>query len=99
MNNGMFAPACKQLSLFRCEETGTEAVSMFDGEVTCAHEPDAYMKNLVPKGTYYVMVGEHPLVLTKTELKPDAVPEGHEFYHYMIDGDVYAGTFVGKEGA
>lgn len=97
MSNVMFAPSYDQLSLFCCENTGIEAVSLFDGKVDCAHEPDAYMKRLIPKGSYYVMVGEHPLVLTKTTMTSDTVPAGHEFYHYMIDGDVYAGTFVGKE--
>lgn len=81
--------------MFHCEETGVEAVSLFDGEVKHAHEPDDQMKKFIPKGTCYVMVARYPMVLTKTELKPDAVPEGHEFYHYMIDGEVYAGIFFG----
>lgn len=46
---------------------------------------------------YVVMVGTHPLVMRKTKLAVDEVPEGHQFYHYLIDGAVYAGIFVGKE--
>ena len=45
------------------------------------------------------MVGTHPLVMRKTKLTADEVPEGHQFYHYLIDGAVYAGIFVGKENA
>jgi len=33
------------------------------------------------------------------ELTADEVPEGHQFYHCLIDGAVYAGVFVGKENA
>lgn len=43
------------------------------------------------------VVGDHPQALVLMKLKPCQIPEGHEFYHYMIDGNVYAGTFVGKE--
>lgn len=35
------------------------------------------------------MVGTHPLVMRKTTLTADEVPEGHQFYHYLIDGAVY----------
>lgn len=52
MSNGLFAPSCEQLGLFHCEETGVEAVSLFDGEVKHAHEPDDQMKKFIPKGTY-----------------------------------------------
>lgn len=48
---------------------------------------------------YVVMVGTHPLVMRKTTLTADEIPEGHQFYHYLIDGAVYAGIFVGKENA
>ena len=54
---------------------------------------------LLPDGEYVVMVGTHPLVMRKTTLTADEVPEGHQFYHYLIDGAVYAGIFVGKENA
>ena len=57
------------------------------------------MKQLVPDGESVVMVGTHPLVMRKTKLAVDEVPEGHQFYHYLIDGAVYAGIFVGKENA
>lgn len=53
----------------------------------------------MPDGEYVVMVGTHPLVMRKTKLAVDEVPEGHQFYHYLIDGAVYAGIFVGKENA
>ena len=60
---------------------------------------DAQLGATVPDGEYVVMVGTHPLVMRKTKLAVDEVPEGHQFYHYLIDGAVYAGIFVGKENA
>lgn len=88
----------EQLSLFDAV-SGTAAVSLFDGRKYGAAEPTDLMKRLVPRAAYAVMVGEHPQALVLTELKPNQIQKGHEFYHYMIDGNVYAGTFVGRESA
>lgn len=84
----------EQLSL--CDAvSGTAAVNLFDGRKYGVTEPTDLMKRLVPRATYAVAVGDHPQALVLTRLKPSQIPEGHEFYHYMIDGNVYAGTFVG----
>lgn len=88
----------EQISLFDIA-SGTTAISLFDGRKYGATEPTDLMKRLVPRTAYAVMVGEHPQALVLTTLTPSQVPEGHEFYHYTIDGNVYAGTFVGKESA
>lgn len=87
---------CEQLSLFDTV-SGTVAVNLFDSRKYGATEPTDLMKRLVPRATYAVAVGGHPQALVPTRLRPSQIPEGHEFYHYMIDGNVYAGTFVGKE--
>lgn len=79
--------------------TGTPAISLFDNTTHSSEQPSEWMKRLVPDGEYVVMVGTHPLVMRKTKLAVDEVPEGHQFYHYLIDGAVYAGIFVGKENA
>lgn len=84
----------EQLSLFDAV-SGTAAVNLFDGRKYGATEPTDLMKRLVPRATYAVAVGDHPQALVLTRLKLSQIPEGHEFYHYMIDGNVYAGTFVG----
>ena len=86
----------EQLSLLDTV-SGTVAVSLFDGRKYGATEPTGLMKRLVPRATYAVAVGDHPQALVPTRLKPSQIPEGHEFYHYMIGGYVYVGTFVGKE--
>lgn len=31
------------------------------------------------------------------ELRPKAIPKGHEFYHYLIGDKLYAGIFVGRD--
>ena len=79
--------------------TGAPAISLFDHTTHSSEKPSEWMKQLVPDGEYVVMVGTHPLVMRKTKLAVDEVPEGHQFYHYLIDGAVYAGIFVGKENA
>ena len=84
----------EQLSLFDAV-SGTAAVNLFDGRKYGVTEPTDLMKRLIPRATYAVVVGDHPQALVLTRLKPSQIPEGHEFYHYMIDGNVYAGTFVG----
>lgn len=97
MSNVVHSPY-EQLSLFDAV-SGTVAVSLFDGRKYGATEPNDLMKRLVPRAQYVVMVGNHPQALALTKLKPGQIPKGHEFYHYMIDGNVYAGTFVGREEA
>lgn len=84
----------EQLSLFDAA-SGMAAVNLFDGRTYGVTEPTDLMKRLVPRATYAVVVGDHPQALVLTRLKPSQIPEGHEFYHYMIDGNVYAGTFAG----
>lgn len=84
----------EQLSLFDAV-SGTAAVNLFDGRKYGVTEPTDLVKRLVPRATYAVVVGDHPQALVLTRLKPSQIPEGHEFYHYMIDGNVYAGAFVG----
>jgi len=88
----------EQLSLFDAV-SGTVAVSLFDGRKYGVAEPTDLMKRLVSRAAYAVMVGDHSQALVLTELKPNQIQKGHEFYHYMIDGNVYAGTFVGRESA
>lgn len=99
MSNCMTADSMwEQTTLFAPPPiTGTPAISLFDRTTHSSEKPSEWMKQLVPDGEYVVMVGSHPLVMRKTKLTADEVPEGHQFYHYLIDGAVYAGIFVGKE--
>ena len=101
MSNGMIAGgAWEQMTFFApLPITGTPAISLFDHTTHSSEKPSEWMKQLVPDSEYVVMVGTHPLVMRKTTLTADEVPEGHKFYHYLIDGAVYAGIFVGKENA
>ena len=59
--------------------TGTPAISLFDNTTHSSEKPSEWMKRLVPDGEYVVMVGAHPLVMRKTKLTADEVPEGHQF--------------------
>ena len=88
-----------QLSLFDTPPVvgGVSATCLweYDPAARTAERPSPQMKRLVPAGDYVVRVGDHPLVLCPTSLKPSEVPEGHRFYHYLVGGRVYSGVFVG----
>lgn len=92
-----------QLSLFDTPPAvgGVSATCLreYDREKKSAEIPSPQMKRLVPDGEYVVYIGGHPLVLRPTDLKPEEVPEGHRFYHYLVGGRVYSGVFVGIEEA
>lgn len=89
----------RQLSLFDLVGDHTKAVCLFDGQEVSATQPESWMKKLVPAGELVAMVGDHPLVLSPTPLTAKDVRPGHEFYHYLADGVVYSGIFIGKEVA
>lgn len=88
----------EQMSLF-CPNEEAEAICCMDGGRTTASAPEGWMKRLVPAGEYVVMVGVHPLVLRPVPLRAEDIQEGHHYYHYLIDGQVYAGIFVWEEVA
>lgn len=62
-----------------------------------AMEPSERILRLVPNCKYVLNVGGHDLALRKAEIQRNEVPVGHEFYHYIIDGVLYSGIFVGGE--
>lgn len=93
--NGM-----EQLSLFVEEDDdGLNAICMLRYMPTTrkAKPVSDWMKKLIPDGKYVVDVGGHPLILRPTDVKESEIQEGHEFYHYKIDGRIYSGIFVGRE--
>ena len=57
---------------------------------------ESWMKKLVPAGEYVLLDGQHPQVLKPTLLKPENIPSGHHFYHYLIGSKVYSGVYVMK---
>lgn len=58
------------------------------------------MLSLVPDGEHVVDVGEHPLVLRPADAcQPEEIRPEYRYCHYLIDGQVYAGVFVGEEVA
>ena len=87
----------EQISLFDLLPEGTVARCSMDGRTAPANRPEPWMKRLVPNGEYFVRVGGHPLVLKPTRIQEEDIPEGHQYYHYTIGGQVYAGVYVGEE--
>ena len=87
----------EQISLFDLLPEDTMARCSMDGRTAPANRPEPWMKRLVPNGEYFVRVGDHPLVLKPTRIQEEDIPEGHQYYHYTIGGQVYAGVYVGEE--
>lgn len=87
-----------QLSLFDGGLPGrTTAVNLFDHGKFQTKGIAAWMMRLVPKGEFLIMVGKYPCVLQRTKIRPEEVSKGLEFCHYLVDGAVYSGVFVGSE--
>ena len=88
----------EQLSLFDIEvKSAVTAVCCMDRKSVAVKDAESWMRRIVPRGEYVVDVGTHPLVLQPVKLSEDSIPKGHEFYHYLIGKEVYAGVFIGKE--
>ena len=88
----------EQISLFDIIATRPmTAKSCLNGTMLTAQKPEPWMLQLVPKGEYVIPSDKYPLVLVPTKRKADQIPSGHHYYHYVINGQVYAGTFVGRE--
>lgn len=87
---------CEQLSLFDlCTADDEVATSCWTGTTTAARKAESWMRRLVPDGEYVVDVGGYDCVLRPVQLGVDGIPQGHEYYHYLIGQKVYAGVFVG----
>lgn len=96
----------EQLSLFSplsCSEKpngSVTAVSCMNGREVPTVRLEAWMTELVPNGEYAVDIGAPlPMVLRPVKGTMRSVPQGHEFYHYMIGQKLYAGIFVGRRTA
>lgn len=89
----------EQLSLFDLVKIENGATSCFTGKTEPLESMTDLMKKLVPDGEFFVYVGAHPMVLRRTKLKREEIPEGHEFYHYTVGEKIYAGIFVGPEAS
>lgn len=88
-----------QIDLFDFLEERHElcAVSCADGrkiDILPVTEPQ---RKIVPDGEYLIYIGKYPMILRKTNRNGKKVPKGHEFYHYMVGPELYAGIFIGVE--
>ncbi len=96
----------EQLSLFSllsCSEkpnSSVTAVSCMNRRKMPTVRLEAWMTELVPNGEYAIDIGAPlPMVLRPVNGTARSVPQGHEFYHYMIGQKLYAGIFVGRRTA
>lgn len=96
----------EQLSLFSllsCSEkpnSSVTAVSCMNRRKMPTVRLEAWMTELVPSGEYAIDIGAPlPMVLRPVNGTARSVPQGHEFYHYMIGQKLYAGIFVGRRTA
>ena len=70
-----------------------EAVCLLTGRRYPAVPADSTARELVPGGTWTILAGGHTMVLSPAQ----EVLEEQRYRHYSIDGQVYAGTFIGRE--
>lgn len=96
----------EQLSLFSllsCSEkpnSSVTAVSCMNRRKMPTVRLEAWMTELVPSGEYAIDIGAPlPMVLRPVNGTARSVPQGHEFYNYMIGQKLYAGIFVGRRTA
>lgn len=96
----------EQLSLFSllsCSEkpnSSVTAVSCMNRRKMPTVRLEAWVTELVPNGEYAIDTGAPlPMVLRSVNGTARSVPQGHEFYHYMIGQKLYAGIFVGRRTA
>lgn len=88
----------EQMCLFTEElPDEAEAVSVWTGDRVKAEKPAAWMLQLVPDGVYVLdRGGKYPMVLRPTPYGVDGIQECHEYMHFTIGGQLYAGIFVGR---
>lgn len=88
-----------QLSLFDEERmpAGTVAQRLFDGKTVETEAVPDWVLRLVPETVAVIRIGDSLCALCKSPLAPEQVQQGHEYSHYLINGSVYAGTFVGAD--
>ena len=85
--------ALKMLAEYRM----VTATCCMDGCPARASPVEPWMAALIPAGEYVVQIAGHPLVLRPMPGRQADIQRGHEYYHYMIDGRLYVGTFVGRD--
>ena len=91
----------QQLSLFTMEREAT-ATSLRDGREHTAREPEPWEREVIPEGEYAIdwpgcsgiSLILRPVGTSREEIKP-----GHEFYHFDIGGQLYAGVFTARGAA
>ena len=71
------------------------AINCFTREAVPAEEPEHWMLRLIPNGDYAVKIGEHSMVLRRLKSAASKIPAGLEYCHYLINGFLYFGVFVG----
>ena len=87
----------QQVSMFTMNVDPVTATCCMDGCPARANPVEPWMAALIPAGEYVVQVAGHPLVLRPMPGRQADIQRGHEYYHYMIGGRLYAGTFVGRD--
>lgn len=88
---------CEQLSMFAMNADPITAICCMDDQLAKASPVEPWMAALIPAGEYVVQIAGHPLVLRPMPGRQADIQRGHEYYHYMIGGRLYAGTFVGRD--
>lgn len=89
----------EQLSFFSLPAQPAVAVCCMDGRRFPAEPAEGWMQRLVSGAEYFILTGGHQMALRPTRKPSEGIPAGHEYYHYSVGENLYAGTFVGRDSA
>ena len=64
------------------------------GEMCETRKPTSDELRLVTDGKYTILVDKKPYVLQETDFSESDIREGYKFFHYVVNGRVYDGTFA-----
>lgn len=81
-----------QLSLFTLGREQVTAINCMDGARYQATALPPWASRIEPRGEYLINIDDHPCVLSPADTPPE---EGHQYRHYQIGKQLYAGCFVG----
>lgn len=91
----------QQLSLFTIVRE-TTATSLLDRRTYTAREPEPWERDVIPEGEYAIDwpgSGGISLILRPVGTSREEIKPGHEFYHFDIGGQLYAGVFTARGAA
>ncbi len=65
------------------------AVNVGSGSLIEVFPSDEYIKRAVPNSSYWGSIDDKSIVLIKADDVIEDIRHGHEYYHYLIDSELF----------